>query len=135
MADRPTVNGAYPTFLYLLAWKMSRIKNLHWRKNSGNSNPHHTVLSVRLHWIGILKYSFQLAEPSYIGLMFFRWISKGTFSKKSNKFENGFKEKARRVKKMFWCVKRVGRQWDKWCVSYYSNLPQLEICKLVHTMG
>ena len=30
--------------------------------------------------------------------MFFQWISKGTFSKKSNKLENGFLEKAGEIK-------------------------------------
>ena len=59
-------------------------------------------------------------------LMFLQWICKGIFSKKQ--IENRFVEKAGEIKK-------VGRPWDEWCVSYYSNLPHSEICKLVHTMG
>ena len=69
------------------------------------------------------------AEPSNIGIIFFQWISKGIFSKKYNKFENGFMEKARRKKNVLMRKKKLA--WDKWCVSYYSKLLGLEICKLV----
>ena len=67
----------------------------------GGAQLNATELSLRLHSLGTPKYSFQFAEPSYEGIMFFQWISKGTFSKKSNKFENGFVEKAGEIKKSF----------------------------------
>ena len=77
----------------------------------GGAHLNATELSLRLHSIGALKCSFQFAEPSYEGIMFFQWISKGTFSKKSNKFENGFVEKAGEIKKSFDAKKKVGRLW------------------------